>query len=62
MLDDVSVREKSRKSESDRVKEERDRSLEEVNASTMLKEKLEKTMLEKEVAMKAMTRSVVNLE
>lgn len=44
------------------VKEERDRLLEDVNAYKRELEKLGKTLLEKEVATKTMTRSVVGLK
>lgn len=44
------------------MKEERARSLEEVNAYTVAKEKLKKVLLEEKVAMKAVKRSLMNLE
>lgn len=46
----------------ERVKEERSRVLENVNAYKMMKKKLERTLLKKKVGMKVMKRSVVDFK
>lgn len=51
---DLSVDESSRNDEFERTKEERDGLLDEENAYNLEKEKLEKTLVEKGVAIKAM--------
>lgn len=55
VLGDVSVAGNSRDDEFERLKEGRDRFLEEVNAFKMEKKKLLNTLKEEEAALKAMT-------
>lgn len=62
VLDNVSVGEISRRDEFERVKKERDHFLEEKNAYKMEKEKLGEDAVRMEVVVKAMTRSLVDLE
>lgn len=62
VIGDVSVGGNSWNNDFERVKEERDCLLDEVGAYKMEKKKHEKTMLEKEVEMEAMTWSVMDSE
>lgn len=65
VLSETSVDKNSGNEKLERVEKERDRLLEELNVYKRKKEKLEKTLLEKEIvtrAMQAMTRSAVDLE
>lgn len=62
VLGQVSVGENSQNDEFDQVKEEREGLLEDMKAYEIETEKLEKTLLEIKVGMKAMTWSVIDLE
>lgn len=62
ILSEMSVRDNSRNEWFERVKQETDRLLEELNACKKKNEKLEKTLLEREVVRKVMKWSFVDLE
>lgn len=62
VLGNASVGKNSQNDRLEVVETDRDRLSEEVKVSKMEKEKLAKTLLEKEVARKSLTRSVLNSE
>lgn len=61
VLGDESSGELAQNNQSNRVKAERDRLQEEVEARNTENENLEKTLLQEKIAVKAMTRFVVSL-